>query len=79
MTQGLDTALHKNIPLLLIDFLIVVARFFEIFPCSIPTGARDKKSAEFQRMSVHMRTVVCYMKQIPNQPIVFKVRRIFHR
>ncbi|KAI0241557.1 Autocrine proliferation repressor protein A [Lamellibrachia satsuma] len=41
-------------------------------PYSIPDVTNDRTSAEFQRMSVLMGTVVCYIKQIPNQPIVFK-------
>jgi len=41
--------------------------------CSISPSGREDTAAALRKMSQQMRTVVCHLKQIPNQPIVFKV------
>lgn len=42
-------------------------------PCSVPTPENDFRSAAIQHMSIRAGIVTSYIKQIPNQPIVFKV------
>ncbi|KAK2192164.1 hypothetical protein NP493_37g05007 [Ridgeia piscesae] len=41
-------------------------------PESISPSGREDTAAALRKMSQQMRTVVCHLKQIPNQPIVFK-------